>query len=122
LLAIGSHSISATYNGDANFLTSTSAARIFEVARLGDHGLGGRCLRSGTPVPGELLTFAATVTSGRRLTSAITFTTAPSSSEPRRSIPGDAIVTARLAIGVHTITATYEGDLDTRPPRPPRSF
>jgi uncharacterized protein (TIGR03437 family) len=111
-LYAGAHQLTASYSGDANYAASTSSATPFSVDAV-TTSVSAPVLRSGTPAPGELLTFAATVTSERRPTGTILF---KDGNTVIGSFPidtqGTALATARLGIGQHLITATYEGDAE----------
>jgi YD repeat-containing protein len=112
-LAVGAHSITATYNGDANDLTSTSSSLTQEVEQ--DQTTTSLASSANPSVFGQSVTFTATVA-----------VTAPGAGSPTGSVSffvdGTAIgngslsggtasiSTSSLAVGAHSITATYNGD------------
>lgn len=114
-LGIGTHSISATYNGNANFAGSTSATASYTVNAVVTT-TSKPVLRSGALVAGELLTFAATVTSDARPTGLVTFRAGlVTLGTAAVDSLGTAVITARLGVGQQFITARYEGDVQNAP-------
>jgi uncharacterized protein (TIGR03437 family) len=116
-LGIGSHLITAEYTGDANFLGSTSPGARFDVDAIPTK-VTDPVLQSGNALAGETLTLEARVTSEGRLTGVIRFYdgytnlgTAPIDDR------GLGVLTMRFGIGVHLITAYYEGDVMHAPSR-----
>ncbi|MBQ0984210.1 Ig-like domain repeat protein [Streptomyces sp. F63] len=118
-LAIGPHTVQASYNGDAQFATS-SGADTHTVDRAPTTTVSAS---SPNPsLPGRLVTFTATVTpvppGTGTPTGTVTFVidgggggtfTAP-------LIGGVATTTNRgLTLGPHTVTTTYSGDADFQP-------
>ncbi len=114
-LSTASHSITAVYNGDANFTGSTSPA-VTQV--VGHAGTTTTLISSANPtVFGQSVTFTATVTP-----------TAPGGGAPAGAVQffdgatslgfGDmaggvgTITTSSLTVGSHPITALYSGDAD----------
>jgi hypothetical protein len=107
-LTTGPHSITAVYNGDTNFLSSTSAALPQTVARAGTVVALASSL---DPSPaGQSVTFTTTVTPATA-TGTVLFQdgNSPLSSAPLSS--GIAtLTTSALTAGTHNITASYQGD------------
>jgi hypothetical protein len=110
-LAIGSHSMTAAYSGDANFFASTSPALTQSVVQSASTTA---LTSSANPSPvGAAVTFTATVTgSGGTPTGSVTFrdgaTTLGTSS---LNGSGQAtFTTSSLAPGSHSITGAYGGD------------
>ncbi len=111
--AIGSHSISAKYNGDSNFTIGASAALTETVTTAAT--TTGLSLNSNPSAYGQATSYSATVTPayGGTLTGNVSFydgstslgSPALSSGAATLSISGTA-----LAAGTHTITAKYSGD------------
>jgi hypothetical protein len=110
LLGVGSHSITAAYAGNANFLSSTSAA----IAQVVNKGASTVALVSNAnpAAPGDSVTFTATVTAA-----------AGTPTGPVLFMDGDAALgsgslsggittysSAGLSLGAHVITAVYGGD------------
>ena len=114
-LAVGSHSITAVYSGDANFAPSTSAVLTQTVVR---HQTTVALTSSANPsVPGQPVTFRAVVTTSGPAT--------PSGTVRFEAGVGDAatslgtgtltggvatLTTSALGAGTHTVTAVYEGN------------
>jgi hypothetical protein len=116
----GVHSITATYNGDANYAASSPSSALSEnvntdstTTTIQDHG----------PNPsnyGQSVSFTATVTpnpsAGTAPTGTVTFSDGgtPICSNVQVSASGGnataSCVTSSLAAGVHSITASYSGD------------
>jgi hypothetical protein len=110
-LALGTHSITAIYGGDTNFVGSTSSA-LSQVTV----STGSTTALTVTPNPaaaGASVTFAATVTgSGPTPTGSVTF---KDGAATLGIIPVDGtghatLTTSALAGGTHSITAVYGGD------------
>jgi uncharacterized protein (TIGR03437 family) len=111
-LRIGAHSIAANYDGDANYLPSSAAAQNFSINAIVT-AVSTPVLRSGTPAPGQPVTFAATVTVGGAPVSngSLSFRDAnlPLGSAPLDPAGTGVLTIARLAAGPHVITALYDG-------------
>lgn len=107
---VGSHSLSAVYDGDSNYLGSTSAT----FTQVVDKAATTTSLASSdtTTIYGESVTFTATVTGVVTPTGTVTFmdgATVLGSDDLDGS--GQAVfVISSLNAGSHTITAVYEGD------------
>ena len=113
-LAVGTHTITVSYGGDANYLTSTSAAITQTVNKSNSTTI---VVSSANPsVFGQPVTLTATVSA-----------TAPGAGVPTGSVTfmdgavilgtvnlngsgQAAIATSAFAVGVHSITVTYPGD------------
>ena len=113
-LAVGSHSVAASYAGNANYAGSATSARSVTVARAGTTAT---LTSSANPATsGQAVTFTATIAAN-----------APGAGTPTGSVQfridgadfggpvalirlGDEPRHQRLAAGNHTITAVYSGD------------
>ena len=110
-LNVGSHSLSASYGGDANYLPSTSAS-IAEM--LVTASTSAALTSSLTPsIAGTPVTLTATVTgTGGIPTGTVTFlsgaTTLGTGALNARGVAG--LTTSSLAVGQDTLTAVYGGD------------
>jgi hypothetical protein len=111
-LASGSHSITATYAGDANFTGSTAPA-VSQTVQGGTTPSSTGVGPSANPsVFGQSVTFTATVTgSGGTPTGTVTFYDNTTSLGVKTLAAGSAtLVTSALTAGSHSITAQYGGD------------
>jgi hypothetical protein len=112
-LIVGTHAISVSYNGDANFNASTSSA----ITQTVNSARGATTTTlSNSPNPslsGQAVTFTATVaaTSGSDTpTGTVTYTDAGATIGSSSLTGGVAIFTSSsLSVGVHLITASYGG-------------
>ncbi|HEY0838720.1 MAG TPA: Ig-like domain repeat protein, partial [Vulgatibacter sp.] len=115
-LPIGDHTITATYNGDANFLASSGSQR-FSVDPIATT-VSTPVLVSGTPTLGQPLTFSATVSAGGApATGTLTFRDGSALigvADLNASGTGT-ITTSTLGAGAHLITASYSGNVDNAP-------
>jgi Glycoside hydrolase family 44/Bacterial Ig-like domain (group 3) len=114
-LAIGSHSISAAYSGDANFAGSTSAAVSITISAPAKIATTTSVLASATQLAaGQNVTFTAGVapqTGTGVPTGSITFLDGQAQIAVGTLNGGAASFSrANLAVGSHTITAAYSGD------------
>jgi hypothetical protein len=110
-LAVGDHSITAAYGGDASNLGSTSGALVQEVDRASSST---SVSSSGNPsAAGDPVTLTATVT-GASPSGSVEFDdggSAITGCETQPLTGGTATcVTSALAVGDHSITAAYGGD------------
>ncbi|HKW81285.1 MAG TPA: Ig-like domain repeat protein, partial [Casimicrobiaceae bacterium] len=122
-LAVGTHSITASYSGDANNLASTSAALSQTVSNI---------IQSSTTVAsslnpstsGSAVTFTATVTGAPGLTGSVNFTDGVTSIGNCSAVqlPAGAAstktascATSTLTVATHTIHAFYGGDANNVP-------
>jgi hypothetical protein len=113
-LAIGTHSITAHYSGDANFHASISTALSQSVTITSD---GTTLKSSANPVVvGTSITLTATVATSlsgvsTAPTGTVTFSDGASSIGSGSLTAGVAtLTTSTLAVGTHSITASYAGD------------
>ncbi|MGO4515407.1 Ig-like domain repeat protein [Terriglobus sp. 2YAB30_2] len=111
-LTLGSHSITASYEGDVSNNPSTSSALIQVVKQAATVSLGSSLNPS---VIKQQVTFTATVTAAGSPTGTITF---QDGSATLGAIPingsGVATITVNtLSVGAHSITASYSGDTNT---------
>jgi len=114
-LAIGSHSISAAYSGDANFASSTSAAVSVTISAPAKTATTTSVSASATQLTlGQNVTFTASVapqTGTGVPTASVTFLDGQAQIAAVTLNGGTAsFSTATLAAGTHTITAAYSGD------------
>jgi uncharacterized repeat protein (TIGR01451 family) len=109
-LSAGNHSITATYNGDANFLASTSAPLIQAVNQPATTTTTLASSVNPSNV-GQAVTFTATVTSSAGTpTGTVTFKDGATVIGTATLAGGTAaFTTSSLTLGTHTITATYGG-------------
>ena len=109
-LAAGVHSITATYSGDVNFVTSTSAPLAQNVLSTTATVVTSNANPS---VYGQSVQYTATVTGGPAMTGTVTFRDGGSNIAGCVAVPvsaGTASCSVSPAIGSHTITAIYSGD------------
>jgi hypothetical protein len=119
-LAVGSHTITANYSGDANFLASTgSDSASPQVVNQAAASTTTTTTLNSTPNPsvsGETVTFTATVaaTDGTGTpTGTVTFLEGTMTLASSVTLDGSdqaTLTTSSLAVGSHTITANYNGD------------
>src|SRR5712692_3395052 len=115
-LAVGAHSITASYGGDTNFNPSSSSA-LSQTVNKGSTTVAS--ISSANPsVFGQAVTFTATVSSPAGTpTGTVTFLDgATSLGTGALDSSGIAtLTTASLAVGAHSITASYGGDTNFNP-------
>lgn len=110
-LSVGSHSITATYNGDTNFSGSTSSA----VSQTVNKATTSTALTS-SPNPSivnQQVTFTATVTghNGGTPTGTVTFKQGTTTVATQSLVSGSAsFTTTYTTSGSRSLTATYSGD------------
>ncbi len=106
-LSVGTHSIKATYSGDSNYTTVTSAA----LSQVVNKGASGLTLGS-APNPsnfGSNVTFTATLAAGA--TGNVTFLDGATNIGVVAANSGTAVFSiSTLTAGTHSITAQYAGD------------
>jgi Bacterial Ig-like domain (group 3) len=106
-LTVGTHSITATYSGDSNYTTATSAA-LSQVVGKGASGL----VLTSAPNPsnfGSTVTFTASLATGA--TGNVTFYDGTTSLGTVAANAGTApFPISTLTAGTHSITAQYAGD------------
>lgn len=112
-LALGSHSITATYGGDTNLISSTSAILTQVVNKA--NTVTAVSSSANPSVVGQSVTFTATVTiaapGGGTPTGSVTFKDGATTLGTGTLSGGQATFnTSSLALGPHNITATYAGD------------
>ena len=110
-LAVGEHSVTATYAGDGPFAASTSPSVTQTVAPVEKTATETSLV--GAPNPstfGQTVTLTATVTPSEA-TGTVTFRDGPTVLGTGTIAAGQAVyATSDLAVGDHVATATYEGD------------
>jgi len=115
-LTFGSHSLTATYNGDMNDATSTSPSLIQVVEN------STTTLLSSSPNPsilGQSVTLTATV-SPATATGTVTFYRGSTSMGTGNLSGGVATLpVSTLSLGAHSLTATYNGDANDQPSTSP---
>jgi hypothetical protein len=112
-LGVGSHSLTAVYSGDMNFLPSTSAGRTQQVNKAAT--TTGLTSNPSTAQVSQPITFTATVTPtgapGLTPTGTVTFS---EGSTTLATVPLNGTTarwsTSSLPSGTHTVSATYNGD------------
>jgi hypothetical protein len=110
-LAVGTHSITAVYSGDTNFVTSTSSSLTQTVNKTSSTTTLVSSVNPSTF--SQSVTFTATVTSGVGIpTGTVTFMDgiANLGSETVNASGQATFVTSALAVGTHSITTGYNGD------------
>jgi hypothetical protein len=114
-LAVGGHGITVTYSGDANFTGSTSGTLQQTVAKDGTTTIVTSSLNPS--VFGQSVTFTATVSanapgSGKAGSGTVTFRDGNTTlaKVALRSGGTATYTTSSLAVGAHSITATYAGN------------
>jgi hypothetical protein len=108
-LALGSHSITASYGGDANFTASTSTT-LTQTVKPASSTTVASSLNPSTF--GQAVTFTATVTatSGTPTGTVIFKNGTTTLGTGTLSAGKAAFTTAALTVGTHSITAVYSGD------------
>ena len=108
-LSVGDHTVSATYDGDASFNSSAAAPIVQTVKRRSTTNIVSSV--SSTKL-GQPVTFTATVSgTGGPPTGTVVFRNGGVNLASRPLSAGAATFkTSALAVGTHTITATYQGD------------
>lgn len=119
-LAVGSHSVTATYSGDTNFSPSTSSAVSVVVSAPAKIGTATSLSASATQLTsGQSVTFTAGVApqSGNRIpTGSISFLDVSTQIGSATLNGGSASFSSTgLSLGTHTITAGYSGDSNYTP-------
>jgi hypothetical protein len=110
-LALGSHSISAFYNGTSGYATSQGSLTVNVINGVATTTL--LSVSTTTPTLGQSVTFIATVTgTGGTPTGTVNFldgTTVLATAQPMTAGVAN-FTTSALAVGGHSITAVYSGD------------
>jgi hypothetical protein len=111
-LAVGTHPIKATYGGDSSHTPGTSPVLVQTVVKITSTTVVTSSLSPSTV--GQAVTLTATVTPGTS-TGTVQFSDGapPISAGIPLSSGKVTIITSSLAVGTHTITATYSGDPNT---------
>jgi len=113
-LAVGNHSLSATYSGDGSFLGAVSAA-LSQVVNQGSATTASTATLTATPNPsalGQAVTLTATITgTGGTPTGSVIFQDGTTTLGTGTLSAGVASIAATtLTAGSHSITAIYGGD------------
>ncbi|OCW59542.1 beta strand repeat-containing protein [Hoeflea olei] len=113
-LAVGSHTITAEYVGDANNLSAVSASTTVTVAKATPTLTVSPS--TATPAFGASVTFTATFADSSAPTGTVTFKDG-STTLGTGTISGTSATysTSALSVGSHSITAEYAGDTDNAP-------
>jgi hypothetical protein len=118
-LSAGSYSVTATYNGDTNYASSSAIVNQVIQPNQGTLSITAWTYRGGTGATeaalGEQVSFSASVgpSAGLIPTGTITFFDGPTSFGTVSATSGEAgPTTFSLALGTHSITASYSGDLN----------
>ena len=114
-LAVGSNTITASYGGDADFLTGTGDDSASPQVVNTDPTTTAVSSTANPTVFGQVVTFTATVTStySGTPTGTATFTEGATTLASSVALNGSAkatFTTSSLAAGTNTVTATYNGD------------
>lgn len=117
-LTQGTHSITAVYSGDAaNFIAGSSSAALSQVVLAGSTVIVDSSLNPSTYGTG--VTFTATVTSAGTITATGSVTFLDGATKiGTGTLNGSGVATAivsNLAVGSHSITASYGGDSNVGP-------
>ncbi len=109
-LAVGTHQLTATYNGDANYSPSTSPA-VTQTVNSGATATTTSVTSSNNPSAyGQSVTFTASITPSSA-TGSVTFKDGTTTLGTITVVKGQAsLSTSSLAVGSHSITAVYSGD------------
>jgi hypothetical protein len=113
LLSVGTHTVTAAYNGDASFTASTSSAVTQTVNKANTTTTVTSSVNPS--VSGQAVTFTAVVAAvapgAGTPTGTVTFTVDGTAQAPVTLTNGQATFNATtLSIGTHTVTAAYSGD------------
>jgi hypothetical protein len=114
-LALGSHTVTAAYSGDANRAASSSTPLTQVVATSGGASTADSVTLASSQNPspqGQSVTFTATVTCpGFAPSGTVTFTVDGTAGTPMTLSGGTAIfTTSTLTTGSHSVTAAYSGN------------
>jgi len=111
--SVGSHSITAVYNGDSVYGISTSPAVVVSSALASTSLVVTTSATSGRATPGQSVTFTATLSaaSGGSPIGSVTFYDGLTTLGVVAPVSGAAVLTtSTLGVGAHTISAAYSGD------------
>ena len=108
-LTLGSHALTAVYDGDTHNNTATSSSVTVNVSQASP--TVSLAASNSTPAPGDPVTFTATLAGGSSPSGTVTFKDG-STTLGTTTISGSAAtyITSTLGNGSHTITAVYGGD------------
>lgn len=114
-LSIGAHTLLATYSGDTNHTAVTSAPLIENVLQTTSTSLA---VSSAHTLGGVPVTFTANVvgSNGKSVSGLVNFTDITAASAPvtiasvMPNSAGVAVYTGTLPVGIHIVSASYEGD------------
>ncbi len=113
-LAVGGHSLTASYSGDANNTASTSGAVVVTVNKASP--VTGLVVTPNPSVHGQVVTFTASVSGGTSPAGSVTFKNGAATLGSSALSAGAALfATGSLATGSHSITAIYSGDTNHNP-------
>jgi len=113
LNSVGGHSLTATYDGDANNDPSTSSAALLNVS--GANAVVTLALSTNKVQPSVSFTLTATV-SGASPTGSVTFRDGAAVLGSASLVSGQGTFNASLSsLGVHNLTASYSGDVTNNP-------
>jgi len=112
-LAVGGHTISASYGGDSNFNTSTTTSNVSQTVNTAPTATV--VSSPGPTVFGQAVTFTATIsitTGACTPTGTVTFSDGVSPLGSPATVSGNVatLTTSGLSVGSHTIGASYSGD------------
>jgi len=110
-LSVGTHSITATYNGDGNYTGSTSPVKVQVVDKAPSSGALGSSLNPSTFGAPVALTATISSANGGTPTGNITFMDGPTVLGTS-SLNGSqtSLLVSTLSVGSHNLTAVYSGD------------
>lgn len=112
-LAVGSHSISAHYNGNSNGLPSISSTTTLTVKSASTIVAS---VSRNPAIAGETITLSAMVTASGTPTGAVTFMDGAATLGSGTLMNGQvSVLTATLTAGSHSISAVYSGDSNFGP-------
>jgi uncharacterized protein (TIGR03437 family) len=118
LLTAGTHTVTAQFAGDGNYLPSASGQLSQNIAKA-PSTVSTPFLSSGTATPNSTVTFSATASSlsGSGVPTGTIAFTIDGVARPPAAINsgGTATVTATFSEGSHTLSATYSGDSNFQP-------
>ena len=111
-LAVGTHFITATYNGDTNFGSSTSSSLTQTVSASTINTTTALTSSLNPSVYGQQVTFSATVSPSSGATGTVTFMDGASilGASGLNASGVATFSTSTLGVGLHSITAQYAGD------------
>ena len=110
--AVGSHSVTAVYNGDSVYGISTSPAVVVSSALAATTLAVSSNASGGRATPGQSVTFTATLSAGGGSpTGSVTFFDGLATLGAASPVSGTAtLTTTTLGVGAHVVSANYSGD------------